>query len=254
MISKERFNAIVGYLRLNGRAALSELSELNKVSTDTVRRDLLALEEQGVIKRVRGGAVILEDDPTKMSYGIRSTLHQSEKRALCSSLCEVVREGQTVAINNGTTSYMAAEFLCKNYNNLTVITNSLSVISSILKSNKFNVIVPGGMLDHDERSLYGKICENCIRSYNIDIALLSVGAVSHDKGITDFRFNEIGVIDAMLASSDKKFVLADSSKLEKVSCINVCKTKQIDGLLTDSLLNDNSKNKLEKAGLKLYIS
>ena len=250
----ERFEAIIEHLKANGSASFAKLAKLNSTSVDTVRRDLRNLEEKGLVRRIRGGAVICEDDPGKKSFGVRSVLHKDEKAELCSGLSDIITDGQTIALNNGTTNIEAVKFLCDNYNRLNIITNSLAVLDCLLERRKFNVIVPGGIVDIQEKSLYGSPCEEDIRNYNIEVALLAVNGVSLQKGITDFRFNEAGVINAMIGSSAQRFVLADSSKFESVSCINICGLEKIDGFLTDKCISDEVAERYFKKGYKLYIN
>lgn len=249
----ERFDRVIEYLKIKGRAGYGELAELNEVSVDTVRRDLAEMEERGLVRRVRGGVVICDDDPGKKSFGIRSELHHDEKIELCKGLESIITEGQTVALNNGTTNIEAAKFLCDNFNRLNIITNSLEVLGYMLEKRKFNVIVPGGIVDIQEKSLYGSHCEDDIRNYNIDVALIAVNAVSLQKGITDFRFNEVGIITAMLESARERYVLADSSKFETVSCVNICSLPKIDGFLTDKNISNEVKELYLKRGYKLFI-
>ena len=250
----ERFDRIIEHLKAKGQAGFAEFAELNGVSVDTVRRDLAEMEERGLVRRVRGGAVICDDDPGKKSFGIRSVLHHDEKIELCKGLEHIITEGQTVALNNGTTNIEAAKYLCEKFNRLTIITNSLAVLGYMLERRKFNVIVPGGFVDIQEKSLYGSHCEADIMNYNIDVALLAVNAVSLTKGITDFRFNEVGIINAMLESAQKKYVLADSSKFESVSCVNICSINKIDGFLTDKFLSDETSELYKKRGCTLYTN
>lgn len=254
MEHEKRYEQIIDNLRQNGRATLRSLADLCEVSVDTVRRDLKTLEGRGAVRMVRGGAVISDEDPRQKSYGIRSVFHHDEKKELCANLGQIVREGMTLALNNGTTNSEAARYLCDSYDKLTVITNSLEVISILLDKSRFNVIIPGGFLDMQEKSIYGQRCEKDICDYNIDLALLAVNAVSLSKGITDFRFNEIGIIKAMLRSSRASYVLADSSKFESVSCVNVSPLNGISGFLTDELLPEETKRKYESAGYRIFVS
>ena len=250
----DRFEKILEHLKSEGRANFSDLAEINGVSVDTVRRDLAEMEEKGLVRRIRGGAVICEDDPVKKSFGIRSELHHDEKIELCRGLEGIITDGQTVALNNGTTNMEAAKFLCKNYERLNIITNSLEVLGYMLEKKKFSIIVPGGLVDVREKSLYGAHCESDIRNYNIDVALLAVNAVSSQKGITDFRFNEVGIINAMMAGAAKKYVLADSSKFETVSCVNICRLDKVDGFLTDKYIDEKTARLYENLGCKLLIN
>ena len=250
----ERFDRIIEHLKAKGKASYAELAERVDVSVDTVRRDLAEMEEKGLVRRIRGGVVICDDDPGKKSYGIRSVLHHDEKIELCKGLEGIITDGQTVALNNGTTNIEAAKYLCNNFNRLNIITNSLEVLGYMLERRKFNVIVPGGIVDIQEKSLVGSHCEEDIRSYNIDVALLAVNAVSLQKGVTDFRFNEVGIIKAMLDSAGKRYVLADSSKFETVSCVNICPLEKIDGFLTDKLIDEKTVKLYQNRGCRFYIN
>lgn len=250
----ERFDKIIEHLKAKGKASYTELAERVEVSVDTVRRDLADMEEKGLVRRIRGGVVICDDDPGKKSYGIRSILHHDEKIELCKGLESIITDGQTVALNNGTTNIEAAKYLCDNFNRLNIITNSLEVMGYMLERRKFNIIVPGGIVDIQEKSLVGSHCEGDIRSYNIDVALLAVNAVSLQKGVTDFRFNEVGIIKAMLESAREKYVLADSSKFETVSCVNICSLEKIDGFLTDKFIDEKTVKLYENRGCKFYIN
>ena len=249
-----RFEKILEHLKATGKATFSELAQLNATSVDTVRRDLQELEEKGFVRRVRRGAVICEDDPVKKSFGVRSELHRDEKVELCAGLSDIITDGQTVALNNGTTNIEAAKFLCEHYNRLNIITNSIAIISYLLSQRKFNLVVPGGIIDLQEKSIYGNHCEQDICSYNIDVALLAVNAVSSQKCITDFRFNEVGIIGAMLKASEKSYVLADSSKFETVSCLNICGIDKIDGFLTDKYLSKDIEETYREMGLNIFIN
>ena len=250
----ERFDKIIEHLKLSGKATFGELARINSVSVDTIRRDLQELEEKGVVRRIRGGALICEDDPAKKSFGVRSVLHKDEKVELCEGLSKIISDGMTVALNNGTTNIEAAKYLCENFNRLNIITNSLEVLGYFLDRRKFNIVVPGGIVDIQEKCLCGSHCEDDIRNYNIDVALLAVNAVSLEKGITDFRYSEVSIINAMIDASAKKYVLADSSKFETMSYINICPLKNIDGFLTDKFLPENLVDIYTKRGYKLFIS
>lgn len=250
----DRIEKILEHLKIKGSAGFSEIAEVIGVSVDTVRRDLADMEEKGLVRKIRGGVVICDDDPGKKSFGIRSVFHKDEKIELCAGLESLITDGQTVALNNGTTNIEAAKFLCEKYTRLNIITNSLAILGLMLERRKFNVIVPGGIVDMQEKSLYGAHCEADIKNYNIDVALLAVNAVSTQKGVTDFRFNEVGIINAMINSSEKRYVLADSSKFEAVSCINICHLNKIDGFLTDRFIKDDVRELYKKYGYNILVN
>ncbi len=252
MIKQKRLDNITSYVCSNKAATLTELAELNGVSLDTVRNDLAELEKLNpIIKRVHGGAVCRNDDSRKQSFSVRNVSRREEKAELAQLVEDIIIDGQAVAINNGTTNIEIARRLVKSFNHLTIITNSLSVVQVFTESKNNSVIITGGTLDPNEFCIYGNHCEEEIRSYNIDVAIIAVNAVSLEKGVTDFRLHEEAIIKSMIKCSQKRFIVADSSKFENISCINICGLDEVDAILTDSKLDDNIFNKYTEAGVKI---
>jgi DeoR/GlpR family transcriptional regulator of sugar metabolism len=163
----------------------------------------------------------------------------------------VVVDGQTIALNSGTTNVEVAKYLVENYYRLTIITNNLRIIDILKHGKDFTIIVPGGMFDPDEYAIFGKTCEDDILSYNIDTALIAVNGISCEKGITDFRMKEVGIIRALLTASKYKVVVADFSKFDRVAYLNVCDLSEIDCILTNSGISDAIAAKYEKLNVKV---
>lgn len=252
MIKQKRLDNIASYICSNKAATLAELADLNDVSMDTVRNDLVELEKiNPLIKRVHGGAVCRNDDNRKQTFSVRNVARKEEKAELAKLVDEIITDGQAVAINNGTTNIEVAKRIAKVFNHLTIITNSLSVVQVFTESKNNSVIITGGTLDPNEFCLYGTHCEEEIKSYNIDTAIIAVNAVSLEKGVTDFRLHEEGVIKAMMKSAQKRFIVADSSKFGNISCINICGLTEVDAILTDSKLDDDTCRKYAEAGVKI---
>jgi DeoR/GlpR family transcriptional regulator of sugar metabolism len=253
MIQEERFNNILDLIKKQRTATLEELGSLNHVSIDTVRRDLIHLEKTGLLRRVRGGAMIQNDDRQLQSLNSRILSNKEGKADLARAVRQVLHEGQMVALNHGSTNIEIAKFLCENYENLTILTTSFPVLNILCEAKKFSVILPGGIADFNECCLYSGHCEREIRKYNIDVALLAVNALSLTKGVMDFRLNEVGIIQAMLDSASHKYIVADSSKFETLSCINLCPLSEVDALITDSSLDRDILAQYELAGIHVLL-
>ncbi|MGI6754100.1 MAG: DeoR/GlpR family DNA-binding transcription regulator [Eubacteriales bacterium] len=252
MIKQKRLDNILNYLAQNKAATLSELAKLNGVSLDTVRNDLAELERGGgMVKRVHGGAVYHSDDSRRQVFRLRNVARIEEKTELATLIDDLVADGQAVAINNGTTNVVVAKRLAKTFTRLTIVTNSLSVVQVFTLAQTNSVIIPGGALDHSENCLYGGHCEEEISSYNIDTAIIAANAISLEKGITDFRLHEEGIIKAMLKNAKTRYVVADSSKFDSVSFINICSLDQIDAIITDSKLEDEVYQRYTESGVRI---
>ena len=252
MMREERYNKIYEIIKEKEIVKVSGLVDILQVSIDTVRRDLEHLESEGILKRVHGGAISQLDLNKKNDYGIREVEFKKEKEDLAAKTIHYVTEGQAIALNSGTTTIEVAKQLAKSFDKLSIITNGLKIVEVLKEKTNFNIIVPGGILDHEEYSLFGPKCEEEIAQYNIDIAFLAVNAISLEKGITDFRLNEVGVIEQMMKSSRKKIVVADSSKFDKVSYINVCELNDIDLVITDSNARPEIIQKYEDRNVNIY--
>ncbi|MFE5323243.1 DeoR/GlpR family DNA-binding transcription regulator [Paenibacillus sp. NPDC056579] len=239
VLQEERYKKILEILKLNDSVKVTELVQVLNVSIDTVRRDLEAMENKKVLKRVHGGAILAADPGDRNAFTYREIKNKEKKTELASLVCEYVSEGQAIALNAGTTNLEVAKKLAENFERLTIITNGIRILDFFSSKPNFTVIVPGGIFDHQEYALYGKKCEVEIAGYNIDQAFISINAISVDKGLTDFRLHEIDIIKAMLGNARQKIVVADSSKFEKVSYMNVSPLSQIDMIITDSTINED---------------
>ena len=234
MIQQERFLNIMKYLQENRTAALTESAQLNGVSMDTARRDLMQLEVQGKLKRVRGGAVYQQIDLGTQTYEVRQGKNQLAKREAAAQLKSFVMEGQSIALNDGTTGIEVAKFLVENYSRLMILTNNIHILDILAEARKFTTIIPGGIVDAVEGALHGDQCERDILQYNIDTAILSADAISPEKGITAFRPHLVPVMQAMMHAAQRRIWVADHSKFNRTAYMNVCGVEEIDLVVSDS--------------------
>ncbi|MBR3119662.1 MAG: DeoR/GlpR transcriptional regulator, partial [Oceanobacillus sp.] len=119
------------------------------------------------------------------------------------------------------------------------------------ENKNFNVILTGGFFNPEEYTLYGKQCEEILSNFNIDIAFITVNGLSLEHGLTDFRMHEVGVIQSIISRSKHKVVVADASKFETSSYINVCPLKDIDLIVTDSSLPSDIVEQYSKQDIRI---
>lgn len=253
MLQEERFSNIIELLKINKMAKVNELAKINKVSVDTVRRDLEVLEGYGILERVRGGAVWKDANSTRNIYEVRVTVNTEKKEEIAGIADRVLAEGQTVVMGSGSTTVEIAKYIAANYKRLTVITNDLDIVKIFSHKERFNIIVTGGLYDAGEHALYGEQCEEEIGQYNADVCLLAVNSISFEKGISDFRLNQIDTFRKMMSISERIVVAADSTKVGKTSFMRVCGVEEIDTLLCDSRLVPEEKEKFEAAGIEVIM-
>ena len=159
MLAIERHNRILEMLKENGSAAVSVLSEVLGVTEETVRRDLEKMEKNGELIRTHGGAVSVDQTTAELSYNRRFKAYTAEKVRIAKEASRHINPFDTVFIDASTTAYYLANEI-KNIKNLTVITNSLKVIS-LLSDSGVRVVSVGGVLS-ENGSFVGNIAEKCI--------------------------------------------------------------------------------------------
>ncbi len=228
----ERRAAIMRSLDATGRVAVAELSKIANVSEMTVRRDLEALEREGLLKRARGGAVSVTSLSYEPPYILRKDSNADAKARIGMRLASLLREGETVILDVGTTAVEVARAL-KGRQNLTVLTSNLWAAAILADEPGIVLILTGGQARQRERSLVGHLATRAFDELVFDVFVLSVAGINRDYGITDYNVEEALVKRAAIAASQRRIVVADSSKLGKVAFAKVCDLEQIDAIVTD---------------------
>lgn len=251
MLYTERIGIILQQLQLQSTVKVSELSQLLHVSVDTVRRDLKAMEQQGLIKYVHGGACLPETMSSFSNFTGREIINSELKREASKKAISYIKQGNLIALNSGTTNTILAQELINTDKEITVVTNNYAAINILLQSERIHLIAIGGDVDPLERSSYGTICEREFGQYYPDIAFLSINAVNCDDGYTDFRFHEIEILKLLAKQAKRVIAVMDSSKLEKRSKKKVLSREEIDVLVMDDQVSQETKKKYSEKGILL---
>lgn len=254
MLAEERYQKIISMLESEGSVKVSNLIKLFGVSIETVRRDLEYLEAQGYLKKVYGGA-IAENKAIKSnvytSFTSREIKNINEKHEIASLAIRNVSEDQSLALDSGTTTFEVARELKKNFQRLTILTNSIKIANELADMDKYTIILTGGILKNDEYSLVGDIALDNIGKFNIDCSFISVSGISLNNGFTDWRMDEIQIQRKMMEISKQTMVLADSGKFGEVSLLKICDVNQVDAIITDSNLKTDIYDKYTKNGVNI---
>ena len=253
MLQEERLLKIIEFVKAKGSAKFAEVAAFLDVSEGTARKDLVELDKRKAVKLVRGGVVWGKRDLTREGPQVRDIINREQKQELVRCLADIVEDGQAIAMNGGTTTIEAARFLAENYERLTIVTNNLTILEIFREKKGFQLILAGGMYCLEENTVVGKQVEKDVAMYNTDLAVLAVNSISAEKGITDFRMEESSVINAMIRSSRKAVIVADHSKFDRVSCVNVCPLDKLHHIITDSGVDQETIRKYEEAGVSIII-
>jgi DeoR/GlpR family transcriptional regulator of sugar metabolism len=232
-----------------GAMHVSELAESFGVSEMTVRRDLRALAGQGKLERVRGGAVTASSEPPFEEIAVERL---EAKDRIGAAAAELVEDGQTVMIDIGTTTLQAARHL--HGRDITVVTTSLAVYEELVSDPAIELLLPGGIVRRNYRSLVGVIAEDALRKLKADILFLGTSGVDAQLGVWDSTMVEVPIKRAMIEGAAEVALLADTAKFSMGGLVWVAGVRAIDRIVTDAPLPEACRPALEASGVEVTIA
>lgn len=237
MLKEERRSKILKEAEENKLVKVLELASKYNVGIETIRRDLDFLERSGKVKKVYGGAEITDTSPEIINYSERLTIEVEEKNEIVEKVIGLINEGDSISINDGSTTLFLAKCIKSHFKKLTVLTNSLDIAQELSDMKDYNIIVAGGILSHEERAFFGAYSESIIGSFIIDKSFIGVTGISLKNGITDLSALEANIQKKLIENSKESYIMVNSSKLEKDSLVKVCSLEKITLLVSDSKIN-----------------
>jgi DeoR family fructose operon transcriptional repressor len=232
MQKEKRKRIILDMINSKDTLSVQEIVEKCNVSEITVRRDLALLESKNLIIRTHGGAVKSKTIDNLFNYEIKINEYAEQKMAICKKASEFISNKDIIFIDCGTTLVHLTKFITR-FDSLTVITNSLPVISDLINFTKIKLIIIGGEAISERKAIYGAVAERSISQYHADKAIIGATGVSVQKGLTSSDEYESAITLKMAENSDKVFLLCDSSKIERDSFVQFAPLSKIDYLITD---------------------
>ncbi|GAA4252342.1 DeoR/GlpR family DNA-binding transcription regulator [Dactylosporangium darangshiense] len=228
----DRLDVTLRLVRGGGRVSLGELAERLGVSEMTVRRDLDQLQEQGLVQRVRGGAVALDVPAESAGFDVRAGWLAAAKSRVAKAAAALVEPGSTVLLDAGTTTAELAGQLAGKAP-LTVAVLSLQAAARLADQPGVRLLVIGGESRAGERSLIGPLALAALEQLRFDTFVMSIGAVHHDLGWSEFDLDDAAVKRAALHRAGRTIVVADSTKLGVQAFARVGALGAVDTLVTD---------------------
>jgi DeoR/GlpR family transcriptional regulator of sugar metabolism len=239
LLSNPRFTEIMKILYKLKNVTVQTLTERLNVSEVTIRKDLSTLEAHGKIIRTHGGAFLAEDmqkyNPVNMRYNDQIL----EKAAIAKKARELIREDDTIYLDSGSTCFFLAREI-KDMN-LRVVTDSLDVINELSKSQNISLFVLGGGFRPDAGSFIGPIAEKTVRNFQIKTCFIGTSGISVDGNFSSQNTIEAQLKQSVIQSSQRKVVLADSSKFGITAFSIFAKPGEIDILVVDDKIKDSEK-------------
>ncbi|MFD1198465.1 DeoR/GlpR family DNA-binding transcription regulator [Brucella gallinifaecis] len=243
MWQDERHKKIQDYLTAFGRISIDQITEEIGVSRETIRRDLMELEQAGKLKRVRGGAVPLAKEDT--DFHVRVNQRLLEKQAIAMEALNLLSNDMTVFIDAGTTTTVMAEVLSNHHglSGLNILTNSIDVARLLSgKENdsyhRYKVHLLSGDVRQDPLETWGASTINDINRYRADVALLAPWGIDPERGAMNHFIHGAEIARAMVRNSAKTIILADHSKISAPARSVFCTIDEISHLIVDRKARD----------------
>ncbi len=253
MFKEERWQKIQDIIANDGKVEVSELAAKFGVSPMTIRRDLQAMTQKGLIERTHGGAVLTKTrNLLQLPVLIRLVEYVDEKRAIGRAVAQMIKRGEKIYIAAGTTTYWVAKAIA-NRSDLTVVTNSLPVANLLCASKDMEVIVVGGFLRRNEFSLVGHFAEAMVHDLRLDKVIVGIGGVHPEYGLTNDYPQEMMMDRSYLSVSDNIIVVADHTKIGRVTTSRTADVTAARTIVTSRLAPPDIVECIRQRGVEVIL-
>jgi DeoR/GlpR family transcriptional regulator of sugar metabolism len=252
MYAFERREKTLSRLRASGRVTVSKEARLLGVSIATLRRDLDELEREGIVRKVRGGAVLAEVSRFETHFDIRMKTAADAKQEIARKAAETIKDDSAIYLDHSTTCvFLAREIARRLVRNLIVLTNSLVIPDELKESKHTEIILTGGVVEAEFRALSGRRVMDALGSLNLHQAFFSVGGLSVERGLmTQIPFIA-ELVPHLMRSAAQVNVLADSSKFAKIGAFQLAPLAAGLRIITDAGVPRDIRQALERLGVEL---
>lgn len=250
MKSINRKEKILEILYKVGEISVKEISNSFNVSLETVRRDLNSMENEGLIIKTHGGAILNLESVRDISVDVRKEIFLSEKRIIAKNAISFIENGDIIMLDSSTTCLEIAKKL-KKFENITIITNSLIIASEVSRCVNIKLILIGGVIFHEYQCFFGSTTERILQDLFANKAFISCSSLDFENGITDSNENECALRKIMIKNSKKVFLCVDHTKINKVAMSKIADFSSIDYLISNEALDTDWESFLLKKKIKI---
>lgn len=251
-LAEDRQRQIMTLLQESGALRIGELTEIFDVSDETVRRDLAALEEQGLLTRTRGGA-LAESVHLETSFQRRMRENGAAKLAIAQLAASYVEDGSTIIIDSGSTmAHLVRQLRSKR--DLVVITNGITHVEDLLSNPTLTVVVTGGLIRRATMGAAGPLAVESLSSLHADHTFIASSGFSANAGMTYPSFDEVAVKRAMISAGADVTLLADGTKSGRASMVKVAPLTELNRIITSQPISASEQSKIRDLGVELIIA
>lgn len=251
LFSEERRKKEVEYLQKYKRATITQLVEILSVSDVTVRRDLAQLESEGLIRRTHGGAILPDSTGLEPPAAEREIKFLVEKERIGRFAAQFIKDGETVMIDGGSTTLQVVKNL-KKKRDLIVVTNAPNFALELQENDSIEVILTGGTLRRKTIALVGPVAIETINKFRADKTILGMAAISVPEGLFTINPLEAEIKKAMMNCSEELIVVADYSKLGRLSFTQVASLSRVSKLIMDNRISTAEVKAIEDLDVEVF--
>ena len=245
-----RHQQIIDLVTQTGYISTEELVNVFNVTSQTIRRDLNELAEQGLIRRHHGGAA----SPSSIEnsdYQERKYFFSKEKQAIAQRVASLIKHGSSLFIDIGSTPEAVAHALLQ-HQNLRIVTNNLNAAHILMEKSDFDITIAGGNL-RDDGGIIGEATVAFLSQFRLDYGILGISAIDEDGTLLDYDFHEVQVKRVLINASRKVFLPVDHSKFNRHAIVRLGSIGDLDVLLTDSQPSEKITQLLQQNNVQLEI-
>lgn len=243
---------ILRSLEQDGSCTVTSLVGRLRVSDETIRRDIKAMADRGLVDRVHGG-VTLPNLLGEPDFQNRMGQNAEAKQAIARLAAGQIHDGESLMMDTGSTTAYVARALT-DHKNLLLVTNCTDIARTLAKRGRNRVLLAGGELRGDDGAVFGASALAYVEQFRARTAILSIGAIHLDDGFMDFHPEEAELSQAMIARANQTIVVADRSKFGRQASVRVCGFSSVDLLITDQAPPPAYRERLVDEGVRLLVA
>ncbi len=253
MFAEERQHMIVELVNREVTATVEALCDHFHVSPATIRSDLRELEDRGLLKRTHGGAISNSRAGFEPDSYQKEIARIAEKRAIALEAVRRIRDGDTIALDTGTTVFELAQLLPR-FRDLTVVTNDMQIASFLERESSAHILLAGGMIRTNFHCTVGPLTLSSLEGLNVDKAFIACNGITLKSGVTTPNMDLARVKERLIAIASEAYLLADSSKLGKTSFVQFGAVQHFAALITDSGIDPADVQAITEAGVQVLLA
>lgn len=252
LFAEERKRRVAVYVKEHGKVTVADLCEEFSVSPATMRNDLQVLHERGLLRRTHGGALANTQVNFEPVASERDSVFLAEKQAMARRALKYIREGDSIALDAGTTIYELAKMLGQ-FQHLNVVTYDLKTAAFLDANTKVSLYVAGGAVRGGHHYMIGNTALASLEKLHVDTFFMAANGIDLETGITTPQLDTATIKEKIMANSGQSILLADSSKVDSISFAKFADIKDVDIFITDEGADEEYISQLRTEGMKVDI-